>query len=258
MSSAQAEENHTIHRVFEGSFTTISNVVLHDDTLSSEAVGLLCRILSLPRDWDVKTAHLRQKYRLGRDKLWRMLNELKAAGYVRLVRARGEDGRMKKAVYYMAADPRSLAHLEPAPAEEKTPRTENPSVDEPRSEKPGPVNAARRESRAHTKETDSTKETGSQKALTRDLKNDGTESVDWRNRLALYRQRGVWPQKWGAPMGHPLCLVPADLVEEWRETNGAAFRAAKPKAPAKTKQTNGFKPIGAAAPKYYRPGTSHD
>jgi hypothetical protein len=266
-----SEENQTIFRVYEGSFTTISNVVLHDDRLSFDAVGLLCRILSLPRDWDVGTAHLRKKYAIGRDKLYRMIKELREFGYMRLVKPRDDAGRLKKAVYYMAADPRSLDHLAVDIAEEKAPHPEKPDVAAPCPEKPGLENASCRESRTHTKETESTKETDSQKALTRNfdksIRKDegGGEEARWRHRLELYRQKGVWPPNgsWGPRMGLPGCQVPEYLVKLWDETQGAAFKPEKPatrKKPAQHSHAtpSAFRRVGDALPRYNRPGTSHD
>lgn len=246
-------DDQTIYRVGQGSFTTISNVVLHDDSLSFDAVGLLCRIMSLPQDWKIGTAHLRKKYGIGRDKLYRMIDELKEAGYMRYAQPRDEGGRMKKGVYYIAADPSSLAHIEPLP--------ENPDTDtEPLPEKPDAGISASRKTRTHTKETEPTKKTDSQKALTRDFKNDRVEGIDWRNRLVQYRKRAIWPPKWGPQMHQPGCLIPAHLVKEWDETQGAAF-AEKPKRAEKTdwtKTTSAMRHVSEVAPAYNRPGTSHD
>jgi hypothetical protein len=174
-------DNQTIHRVYDGSFTTISNVVLHDDSLSFDAVGLLCRIMSLPQDWKLSTSQLRKKYSIGRDKLYRMIDELKDAGYMRYVQPRDGDGRMQRGVYYIAADPRSLAHIEPLP--------ENPDAVKPLPEKPDAAIAASRKTRTHTKETEPTKETDSKKALTRKSENRDEGSGDWGERLKQSQRR---------------------------------------------------------------------
>jgi hypothetical protein len=79
-------------------------------------------------------------------------------------------------------------------------------------------------------------------------------SVDWRNRLHLYRKRANWPLKWGPPLNAPGCLVPLHLVKEWNDTKGEAFKNAEAATPKAAKRT--WLPRGNGASQ--RPGTSHD
>jgi hypothetical protein len=79
-------------------------------------------------------------------------------------------------------------------------------------------------------------------------------SIDWRNRLHLYRKRANWPLKWGPPLNAPGCLVPLHLVKEWNDTKGEAFKNAEAATPKAAKRT--WLPRGNGASQ--RPGTSHD
>lgn len=76
----------------EGGFSIIPNETLND-CLSWEALGLLAYLCSKPDDWEVSVAHLtnhssRGKHPSGREKTYRILEELKQAGYMRKVTKR--------------------------------------------------------------------------------------------------------------------------------------------------------------------------
>jgi hypothetical protein len=87
-----------------------------------------------------------------------------------------------------------------------------------------------------------------------DFQSDEVKGVDWENRLANYRKRGIWPPKWGPRMGQPGCLVPGHLANKWESTQGAAFK----EAAAPRRKATGATHIAAAVPTWNRPGTSHD
>ncbi len=63
-------------------FTVISNSVLEDGRLSWDARGILCYLLSKPTGWQVRIAELQKAGNCGRDKIQRIMRELRAAGYV--------------------------------------------------------------------------------------------------------------------------------------------------------------------------------
>lgn len=65
-----------------GNFTTIPNAIIRDERLSIEARGLLVYIISLPENWKFRPRHLMKVCCIGRDKLYRLIGELKAAGYL--------------------------------------------------------------------------------------------------------------------------------------------------------------------------------
>lgn len=71
-------------------FTILSNDMLRNDKLSWEARGMLSFILSFPTDWKLNVSHLVKsggisedgRRMCGKEKVYRILNELKAAGYI--------------------------------------------------------------------------------------------------------------------------------------------------------------------------------
>jgi len=74
-------------------YTVIPNSTLRDLRLSIDAVGLLVRLLSRPDDWHVQFGPLQRETGVGRDRLRRMLRELRKAGYLRQECARDSRGR---------------------------------------------------------------------------------------------------------------------------------------------------------------------
>lgn len=77
-------DNATIRRAphdTENPFAQISRVMLQDKTLSYEARGLLGYLLSKSGNWEVRVKDL-QIVGCGRDKVYRVLGELQAKGYI--------------------------------------------------------------------------------------------------------------------------------------------------------------------------------
>jgi hypothetical protein len=66
----------------ENKYTIINNRSLWDSTLSFGAVGLWARLLSRPDDWEISVVELQRSSKTGRDKIYRLLNELIEKGYV--------------------------------------------------------------------------------------------------------------------------------------------------------------------------------
>lgn len=72
----------------KSNYTVIPNAILQDTTLSLEALGLLCSLLSRPANWEVSSELIEAERGVGRDKLRRMFRELRKAGYARLMPSR--------------------------------------------------------------------------------------------------------------------------------------------------------------------------
>lgn len=125
-----------ITRKHGGNFAVIPNAVADDDRLSFEARGLLCYLLAKPHDWQVSIANIRKAGNIGRDKAYKLIKELKEAGYVEYHEIRDINGRVVENNYtvYDCAVPESL------PLPEKTeavrPVPENPEAGAPLPEKP--------------------------------------------------------------------------------------------------------------------------
>jgi hypothetical protein len=65
-----------------------------DARLSPEAIGVMAYLLNKPDDWRIIPAQLKAHFKIGRDKTYRILGELKAAGYLTQERTRDEQGRL--------------------------------------------------------------------------------------------------------------------------------------------------------------------
>lgn len=82
-------------------FVVIDQRAIEDTRLSWAARGLLGYLLSRPDDWKVLINDLRKRGDLGRDGVYRLLKELRVAGYVRFVRARDKQGRIRGGTYFV-------------------------------------------------------------------------------------------------------------------------------------------------------------
>lgn len=92
--------------------------------LSWDARGVLCYLLSQSDDWVVQVKDLQQA-KCGRDKVYRILDELKQAGYIQRERKQTEAGKFEWGDY--------LVSELPFP---ENPYTANPDTVEPYTEKP--------------------------------------------------------------------------------------------------------------------------
>jgi DNA-binding MarR family transcriptional regulator len=102
----------TEQRIFRGrhtsNFSALSNKIWEDEKLSVEAKGTLGYLLSRPPNWHVRIAQVGRKLRIGRDKLYRIIDELIGAGY--LERRQGRKGGAFRPVSYYVRDA-SVANL---------------------------------------------------------------------------------------------------------------------------------------------------
>ena len=73
-------------------FTIIPNEALNDPRLSWEARGMLAYLLSKPDNWKVLPKALINETKAGKDVVYRVLNELEAAGYITEEQHHKKDG----------------------------------------------------------------------------------------------------------------------------------------------------------------------
>lgn len=232
------------------SYTTISNSALQDENLSLEAVGLLVCILSLPTHWNFNRAHARQRFKVGREKLDRIIKELKALGYVRQTQERDESGRMGHSAYVFTEDAFDFDEdepLTPNPYHGDEPLPAKPDHGDPFHDEAAPI---KRKDPLEIRKIE-TAPTGAGENFSPEevspaappsppsVPASAVRPIDWRNRLIQYRKRGVWARnnKWGPPMHQPGCLVPPELVREWDATQGKAFTEEEPKPAWQKKRT---------------------
>jgi hypothetical protein len=93
-------EQFIIRERHRSGFSVLSNKIWDDNKLSVEAKGTLGYLLSRPPNWRVRVTQVARKLRVGRDRLYRIINECIEAGYI--VRRQGrERGAFKPMTYYV-------------------------------------------------------------------------------------------------------------------------------------------------------------
>lgn len=74
----------TIHRKrANDSYTMIANEILQDKEISTDALSVAVYILSLPSDWIIKPKHIWKAKNIGRDRVYKALDELCELGYMK-------------------------------------------------------------------------------------------------------------------------------------------------------------------------------
>ena len=135
----------TIRKItgLEGGFCIVPNSTLND-SLSWEAKGMLAYLCSKPDNWEVSITQLTNHSRKspspsGRDKTYRILNELQEAGYVRKLENRAS-GKFTGVEYIV-----SPTKIEDLPA--NTPLTDLPYTDLPDTANPTQQNKESKQER---------------------------------------------------------------------------------------------------------------
>jgi hypothetical protein len=110
-------------------FTIIGNACFNDDRLSFEALAIFTYLRSKPADWVVRPNEIATRFKAGRDRVRKALNQLVECGYVGKVQTRDpETGRMGPVDYVVRALPEGVAD---APIASLVPSTETPSTENP-------------------------------------------------------------------------------------------------------------------------------
>lgn len=117
-----------IHK--ENRYTAIDNRILQSDTLSIKAIGLLCKMLSYPEDFNLTLTYLVGASKDGRAAIESALDELEEAGYVIRSQNRDERGRFKGWNYDVFESPQALVNTEVSP-DAGNPHTVNPQSENP-------------------------------------------------------------------------------------------------------------------------------
>lgn len=86
-------ERYIFKRKREENWTVLPNDLLQDKDLSWEARGLLCYLLSKPKDWTVRKKDLENQSPVGQYAVKTILEELQEARYVRRKKTRNDKGR---------------------------------------------------------------------------------------------------------------------------------------------------------------------
>ena len=117
-------------------FVILDQRAVEDSRLSWAARGLLAYLLSRPDDWRVLINDLRKRGDQGRDGIYKLLRELREAGYVRFQRSRDAQDRIRGGTYLVQEIPGSPHPDLPDTAE---PDTAEPDTAEPDTAAPDPV-----------------------------------------------------------------------------------------------------------------------
>ncbi len=86
-------------------YTAVPNGAMRDKRLSAEARGTLAYLMSFADDWQFYMSVVADDMGMGRDKLQRVMAELKAAGYVSLEQFRGESGHLSGSTWVITDNP---------------------------------------------------------------------------------------------------------------------------------------------------------
>lgn len=119
-------------------YTVISNYPLKDKNLSLKAIGLLCKMLSLPDGWEFSIAGLALICKENKGTVQTCLNELEDNGYVITRSERNKKGQFSKVEYTIYETPMDKEKAAKKKAE-KCPDTVKPDAEEPYTENPDTV-----------------------------------------------------------------------------------------------------------------------
>lgn len=86
-------------------WTPVLNLWLRDKRMTYKAKGILSAVASHAADYELTVAQLVNESRDGRSAVYAGLNELVALGYMRMERARYEDGTLGETDFYLVAEP---------------------------------------------------------------------------------------------------------------------------------------------------------
>ena len=112
----------------QGNFTVITNNIFRDERLSNKAVGMLCKMLSLPDSWEFSEKGLQAiMHKDGQASIRSGLKELQDAGYLRRYRVRDDSGRLTGWEWEITNNPADFLNSEKC----DKPQVENPSMDNP-------------------------------------------------------------------------------------------------------------------------------
>jgi hypothetical protein len=120
-------------RAMKENFLIAHNKLVQNKNMSFQAKGLLVMLLSLPSDWVLHKSWIMKEYKIGRDKLNSMFNELKENGYlieVEMIRKKGKFVGMNYMIY---DEPQNNV-------KEISPMYQNPSTANPHTAEPHTVN----------------------------------------------------------------------------------------------------------------------
>ena len=85
-------------------FTTLSNQLINDTTLYAEELGVMAYLLSKPEDWVVRVSQLAARFNMGKDRAYRILNDLIRQGWIQKSENRTEGGKFASVEYIVLSE----------------------------------------------------------------------------------------------------------------------------------------------------------
>ncbi|WDY54312.1 conserved phage C-terminal domain-containing protein [Vibrio fluvialis] len=132
--------NNTLKQGYFAPFFMVPNAIAQDYGLSLEAIGLWCFMRSKPHNWRFyKAALIKELKGVGRDKLERIIKELKEAGLLSIEQQRDAVSKQISYSWKLSDLPQSGPHTE-NPYTGTEPHTGLPCTGEPYTAEPDPVN----------------------------------------------------------------------------------------------------------------------
>ena len=124
-------ENHeksvVVKRKLRNNFTMVSNDILRNKSISLKAKGLMCYLLSLPDDTEIKKTKLHLELKDGRDAVISAFNELIESRYITVEQTVDEELKQFAYVYTIYDVPQTGETTEPLlETRNGFPVTENP------------------------------------------------------------------------------------------------------------------------------------
>src|SRR5262245_14185006 len=112
----------------EQPFTVFANTLLNDRSLGADALGVLVYLLSKPGNWTIRISELRGRFDCGRDKVYRIMDELIQAGYAERMQERSEDGKFGDRNYMVSNEKLPLPENTEAGVPADSPLPANPPL----------------------------------------------------------------------------------------------------------------------------------
>ena len=101
-------------------FTTMSNTILRDPTISMKTKGLFAYLMTLPEDWSIRQCEIVNHFPDGKTAISTAFNELRENGYMVATDARNTKGQLLGIDYTVYEEPQ--------------PKSDNPAPDKPISD----------------------------------------------------------------------------------------------------------------------------
>ncbi len=92
----------------KGNFAAIQNATLRDNRLSIGALGMLAHLLSHNDSFKLSFKSLQKKFKIGRDKMNKIVRELKENGYLQHVAIQNEKGEFAGQEWYVYAESQNV------------------------------------------------------------------------------------------------------------------------------------------------------